>query len=331
MNSTYTSDSYFKVLKKKRIGVLMGGRSSEREVSLRSGRGVVSALKRMGFDVTPIDPSTSLDKKLTKAHIEIAFLAVHGRWGEDGTLQGFLEYSGIPYTGSGVHASALAMNKITSKRVFKDAVIPTAPYFPIHAIKGFEKKLPVLKFPLLIKPINEGSSVGCHLVHSRNELIKAVCKEAISYPRLMAEKFIAGKELTVGVIDIGSELRALPILELAPKNEFYDYKAKYTEGITDFILPARLSSAMTKKIMEYAILAHESLNCHGYSRTDFILDSVTGTPYCLETNTLPGLTALSDIPAQAREAGITYDELIYWILRSAMTAKRNLKRSVYDD
>ncbi|MBL8024982.1 MAG: D-alanine--D-alanine ligase [Fibrobacteres bacterium] len=331
MNFSFTKDPYFKVLKKKKIGVLMGGRSAEREVSLRSGRGVISALKRLGFDAVALDPSTSLEKKIAKAGVEVAFLAVHGRWGEDGTLQGFLEYSGIPYTGSGVHASALAMNKITSKRVFKDASIPTAPYFPIHAVKGFEDRLPSLKFPLLIKPINEGSSVGCHLVKSKAELIRAVKKEGDTYPRLMAEKYISGKELTVGVIDMGQGVEPLPILELAPKNAFYDYKAKYTEGVTDFILPARLSASMTAKIMEYAVRAHEALNCHGYSRTDFILDSATNTPYCLETNTLPGLTALSDIPAQAREAGITYDELIYWILRSALSAKRSLKRSVYDD
>jgi len=327
-------DPFFKHLQKKRIAVLMGGRSAEREVSLLSGRGVLSALKRMGFDAIAIDPASSLEKKLTKEKIEIAFLALHGRWGEDGTLQGFLEYLNIPYTGSGVHASALAMNKVSSKQVFRFNRIPTAPFFTIHLDSEWERQIPVPTvpdYPLIIKPYSEGSSIGCHVVRDRKELLAVIRKEKGNYPRLFAEKYIQGRELTVGVLERTAGAEAMPVLELAPKREFYDYKAKYTEGMTDFILPAPLSAALTRRVKNLAIRAHEALNCHGYSRTDFILEKGTNRIYTLELNTLPGLTALSDIPAQARAFGLTYDELIYFILRSSCTTMRNMKKAVYHD
>ncbi len=325
-------DPLFARLKAQKIGVLMGGRSVEREVSLRSGRGVLSALKRMGFAAVPIDPATNLLSKLTKEKIDIAFLAVHGRWGEDGTLQGFLEYVGLPYTGSGVHASALAMNKVTSKKIFQKEGIPTAPFFVVDTSLNYRLSLnQKIKYPLIVKPINEGSSIGCHKVNSEQQLVSAIKKEKKNYRRLLIEKFIRGKELTVGVLEKAKGLESLPVLELAPRSEFYDYKAKYTEGATDFILPAEISKGNELLVKTLALKAHDALNCHGYSRTDFILEEKSNRLFCLETNTLPGLTALSDIPAQAREAGITYDELVYWLLRSALTAKRNYKRAVYDD
>jgi len=334
MHSPYTKDPYYKFLKRKRIGVLMGGRSSEREVSFMSGRGGMSALTRMGFDTVGIDAAANVEKKLADEKVEIAFLALHGRWGEDGTIQGLLEYLNIPYTGSGVHASALAMNKISSKLIFKASGIPTAPFFTIQVEGDWEKKIPAHPrpdFPLFVKPYNEGSSVGCHLVKNRTELIAAVRAEHRNYPRLFAEKCIRGKELTVGLIERDKGPEVLPILELLPKRKFYDYKAKYTEGLTDFILPAEIGPDKTRRVKALALRVHEVLNCHGYSRTDFILEEKTGIPYVLELNTLPGLTALSDIPAQARAAGLTYDELIYWILRSALTTKRSMKKAFYED
>lgn len=324
----------YKLLKRKRIGVLMGGRSSEREVSFLSGRGVMASLLRMGFDAVGIDAASNVEKKIATEGVEIAFIALHGRWGEDGTLQGLLEYLNIPYTGSGVHASALAMNKISSKQIFKVNHIPTAPYFTIEVAPGWEKKLPAHPtpdFPLILKPYNEGSSVGCHLVHNRAELIAAVKQESRHYPRLFAERYIRGKELTVGVLELEHGPEALPILELTPKRKFYDYKAKYTKGLTDFIIPAEITNAQTNRVKKLALSVHEVLNCHGYSRTDFILDEKSGIPYVLELNTLPGLTALSDIPAQARAAGLTYDELIFHILCSSLTTKRSMKKAYYED
>ncbi len=327
-------DSYYNILKKQKIGVLMGGRSSERDVSFMSGKGVMAALSRMGFNAIAIDAAFNVEKKIVSEGICIAFLALHGRWGEDGTIQGLLEYMNIPYTGSGVHSSALAMNKISSKQIFKFSNIPTAPFFTIHLDGDWKSNIPAHTnpdFPLIVKPYNEGSSVGCHLVRNRAELIAAVNKEKNNYPRLFAEKYVKGKELTVGVVDCGAGLKALPILELLPKRKFYDYKAKYTKGLTDFILPAEISLKQTRKVHSLALRTHEALNCHGYSRTDFILEEKTGIPYVLELNTLPGLTSLSDIPAQARAAGLTYDELIYCILRSSLTTKRSMKKAYYED
>jgi D-alanine-D-alanine ligase len=334
ITTSFTHDPYFRSLKRRRIGVLMGGRSTEREVSFMSGRGVMAALLRMGFDAVGIDAASNLEKKLKDAGVEVAFLALHGRWGEDGTVQGLLEYMNLPYTGSGVHASALAMNKVSSKQIFRFNRIPTAPFFRLQCDGEWERAIPSRPspgFPLIVKPYNEGSSIGCHLVKNRAELVFAVRKERLRYPRLFAEKYIRGKELTVGILERQNGPEVLPILELTPKRKFYDYAAKYTEGLTDFIIPAEITAAQTRRVKALALRVHEALNCHGYSRTDFILEEKTGAPYVLELNTLPGLTALSDIPAQARAAGMTYDELIYFILRSSQTTKRSMKRAYYED
>ncbi|MFH0920109.1 MAG: D-alanine--D-alanine ligase [Fibrobacterota bacterium] len=325
----------YRQLKQKRIGVLMGGRSAEREVSLMSGRGVLSALKRMGFSTVGIDAVLGVERKLVKEKIDIAFLALHGRWGEDGTVQGLLEFMNIPYTGSGVHASALAMNKISSKRIFQAVGIPT-PAFVTLDLSGdlaaeADKSGKALGFPLFIKPYNEGSSIGCHIARNKAELVKAMRLEKATYPRMFAEKFIQGKELTVGVLERDRDRLVLPVLELSPKSAFYDYKAKYTDGLTDFIFPADISARAEAKVKQLTLAVHEALNCHGFSRTDFILEKRTGRLWVLELNTLPGLTALSDIPAEARAAGITYDELVFHILCSSLTIRRSMKQAVYYD
>jgi D-alanine-D-alanine ligase len=331
----FLKGSLYKQLIKKRIGVLMGGRSAEREVSLMSGRGVLSALRRLGFDVVAIDAASHLEKKLFKERIEVAFLALHGRWGEDGTVQGLLEYMNIPYTGSGVHASALAMNKISSKRIFQAVGIPTPAFVTLDLTGNLAaeavKAGKALGFPLIIKPYNEGSSIGCHIARNLAGLIKALRKEKAAYPRMFAEKFIRGKELTVGILERGRDRLVLPVLELSPKSAFYDYQAKYTDGLTDFIFPAGISARAEAEVKQLTLAVHEALNCHGFSRTDFILEEKTGRLWVLELNTLPGLTALSDIPAQARAAGLTYDELVFHILCSSLTIRRSLKQAVYYD
>jgi D-alanine-D-alanine ligase len=186
-------DPYFRILRKKRIGVLMGGRSAEREVSLVSGRGVMASLKRLGFDCMAVDAMSGLERKITDLGVQIAFTALHGRWGEDGSVQGLLEYMNVPYTGSGVHASALAMNKISAKRIFKAAGVPTAPFLEINTEGdlGHEaRQCAALGFPLIVKPNDEGSSIGCHIVKNRAQLVRAIQRERRLYPKLFAEKYV---------------------------------------------------------------------------------------------------------------------------------------------
>ena len=335
MLPAFLNSPWSRVLKKKRIGVLMGGRSAEREISLMSGRGVLSALRRMGFEAVGLDAASNLGKKLLNARIDVAFIALHGRWGEDGTVQGLLEFMNIPYTGSGVHASALAMNKISSKRIFQAMGIPTPAFVTLDLSGNLNdeagKAAKKLGFPLILKPYNEGSSFGCHVCKNRTELVRALRLEKAIYPHMFAEKFIKGKELTVGILERNRDRLVLPVLELAPKRAFYDYKAKYTDGLTDFIVPAEIPVRIEKKVKALTLRVHEALNCHGFSRTDFILEEKSGRLWVLELNTLPGLTALSDIPAEARAAGITYDELVFHILASSQTIHRSMKRAVYYD
>ena len=327
-------DPHFRILRKKRIGVLMGGRSAEREVSLMSGRGVMAALKRLKFDCVAVDAAVNLEQKLVSEKINIAFIALHGRWGEDGIVQGLLEYMNIPYVGSGVLSSSLANDKVTAKRLFKNAGILTSPFYVIDTFGDLKKEAnqsAKLGFPLILKPRDEGSSIGCHLIMNRKELVQTVKKERRRYPRLFVEKFIKGKEVTVGIVNkMGGDL-VLPVLELSTKRAFYDYKAKYSQGLTDFIIPAKIPDQLKKQLENITLQVHEVLNCHGVSRTDFIISTKNNKLYVLELQTLPGLTALSDLPAQARAAGMTYDELIYWILVSSLTAKRSFKKAIYYD
>ncbi|OGJ87559.1 MAG: hypothetical protein A2268_03915 [Candidatus Raymondbacteria bacterium RifOxyA12_full_50_37] len=332
MYESIRHDPHFHTLKRRRIGVLMGGRSGEREVSLMSGKGVMAALHRLGFSCTAIDAATNLEQKLVSEHVEIAYLALHGRWGEDGFVQGLLEYMNIPYTGSGVAASALAFNKVFTKQVLSFWHIRTAPFVDMCEWCDIDQALDQcarIGFPLICKPHDEGSSIGCHIVKNETELLAIVKKEWKRYPKMFAEKFVKGKELTVGVIERESRKVVLPVLEVAPRRIFYDYKAKYTAGYADFIVPARIPERQAKRAKELALRVHEVIGCHGMSRTDFILDEGTGKLVVLETNTLPGMTAFSDLPAQARAAGYTYDELVYFILASSMTALRSQKKAQY--
>lgn len=305
-------------LKKYKIAVLCGGRSSERDVSLRSGKRVFDSLKKQGFKVVQIDPAKNFVEQLKKNKIEIAFIALHGKWGEDGTVQGLLELHNIPYTGSGVLASALAMNKVAAKLIFQAKGIPTPNFYEIDAnsdIKKLaEKVVRLFPFPLVVKPVSEGSSVGVTIVNEGDNL-EGILKSTIDeHKDVFIEEFVKGKEVTVGIL--GDE--ALPILELSPKNEFYDYESKYTPGGCQFILPARLNKGLTKKVQETALKAHRALGCRGFSRVDIIVTDAH-IPFVHEVNTIPGLTDLSDLPAEAKEAGISFDELVVRILKSALS------------
>ncbi|MFC1559786.1 D-alanine--D-alanine ligase [Candidatus Margulisiibacteriota bacterium] len=307
-------------LKKKKIAVLMGGRSGEREVSLRSGKNVFKSLKSQGFNVISIDVDDKLIDKLKKNKIEIACIMLHGRFGEDGTVQGLLELHGIPYTGSKVLASALAMDKVASKRIFEATKVPTPKFLTIDPGSDIEKEADKIKrtfpFPLLIKPVSEGSSLGVSILKDGKDLEGILKKTVSEFKNVFVEEFIKGKEVTVGMIGTGADTKALPILELKPKNEFYDYHAKYTAGQTEFILPAKLPKGLYEYTQKVALDAHNALGCYGVSRVDIMISN-DHIPYVHEVNTIPGMTDQSDLPAEAAEAGISFDELVVKILESA--------------
>jgi len=299
-----------KQLKDKLIGVLYGGWSSEREISLCSGTCVIESLKRQGYRVKPIDVQPDSIKRFKG--IDIAFVALHGRPGEDGTIQGILEFLGIPYTGSGVLGSAIGMDKITSKRIFNALDIPT-PQYQYHTQINIDEVISNLDFPIVVKPKAEGSSVGITIVETRKDL-KGAIRKARKYKDLFFEQYIPGKMVTCGIInDV-----PLPVLEIAPKKrKFYDYKSKYTEGMTEYIVPARIPERQYKKIQKYALAAHYAIGAHGFSRVDFVLDNAH-SPYVLEVNTIPGLLSESNLPLEARAIGLRYDDLIFEILKTSL-------------
>ncbi len=305
-------------LKQNKIGVLMGGWSSEREISLRSGENVFQSLKRQGFKAVKIDVTRDFPNQIKKAKIDIAYICLHGKPGEDGTIQGYLELVNIPYTGSDVVGSAIGMDKIMTKRLFEYAKIPTPKYVYLSENCALSKMLPVIKkcmtFPIILKPRAEGSSVGCVVIDQANELLKQCKKAQREFGDIFIEEFINGMIVTVGILG----QKVLPILELVPKRQrFYDFKAKYTEGETDFIIPARLPKSIYTKVQKLALTAHNIIGAKGFSRVDAIIRN--NKPFFLEINTLPGMTELSDLPAQAKHINISYDQLVLEILGSAIS------------
>ncbi len=308
-------------LRAQRIGVLCGGSSSEREVSFRSGRGVIAALQRQGFDAVEVDPGLDLPGQLRKAGVEVAYIALHGGPGEDGTIQAVLEYAGIPYTGSGVLGCALTMHKVQTKRILTAEGLPT----PGYAVLGPEHDLELavetlcqeLGLPVVLKPLSEGSSFGVSIPKTKEDLHTDLAALVGQYGEALVEEFIAGAELTVGVIGVGERLQALPVLELVPHHEFYDYEAKYTKGLTDLIVPARISEEAAAEAQRLAVATHVATDCRGVSRVDMHLDPDQRL-WITEINSSPGLTETSDLPAAAEAAGMSYDDLVMEILRSAL-------------
>jgi D-alanine-D-alanine ligase len=300
-------------MKGKRIGVLMGGMSAEREVSLKSGVAVQQALAAQGYDAVAIDVGRDLAAVLAAERIEAAFIALHGRYGEDGCVQGLLELMQIPYTGSGVLASALAMHKLYSKQAFAAAGILTAPFR--HFRQGEEVRPAEFPFglPLVVKPVQEGSSVGVSIVKEWGQLEDAL-KLAFRFDdAILVEQFVKGQEVQIGILD------DLPVgaIEIVPKNEFYDYEAKYTDGMAEHIFPARLEAPLYETAQQVGLAAHRALGCKGYSRVDLLVTSA-GECYVLEVNTLPGMTALSLLPEiAAKGAGLSFEVLVERIIESA--------------
>jgi D-alanine-D-alanine ligase len=298
----------------KKVAVLYGGRSSEREVSLNSGRGCAEALRSRGYDVALIDVDLQIAERLRSTGAVVAFIALHGRFGEDGCIQGLLESMGIPYTGSGVLASALGMDKAFSKLLFHDNGLLMADYrvFPHERATQITAGDLPFGLPAVVKPAGEGSSVGIQIVRSADHLT-AACLEAAQYKgEIIIEQYLTGHEVQVAVLD-GKSLGAI---EVVPSREFYDYTAKYTAGATQYFYPARLPAEHLAGVCRAGEVAHCALGCSGVTRNDFIV-SPTGDPYVLEVNTLPGMTATSLVPKIAAGNGISYAELCERLLEGA--------------
>ena len=299
-------------MKNRRIAVLMGGPSSEREISLKSGNYVLKALKEANLNAIAFDVNRELPDRLIKEKIDLVFIALHGKPGEDGTIQGMLDILNIPYTGSGVLASALSMDKIASKRLFQIAGIPTPEFRVITKNKPYIAN-PFGNFPVVVKPSTEGSTIGISIVRKEDEFKKAL-ETAFHYDdNIICEKYIDGKEITVGIL----EKEALPVIEIIPKSGFYDFNAKYGKKFTDFVVPAEFAKKKSSQIKQIALKAHKILGCSGMSRVDMKLDCKLN-PYVLEINTIPGLTKTSLLPKAAQAAGINFKELCLRLLDLAI-------------
>jgi len=301
-------------LKKLKIVVLMGGLSAEREVSLRTGAAMASELKSRGHNVTVVDLKKRDITPVLKAKPDLVMLALHGTYGEDGVMQGILEFHGIPYMGCGVMASALAMNKIKAKEVMKANGIKTAPWQVLHSKDAAEKLK--LKYPCVIKPNENGSSVGVYIVKNRKQAEAAIKKVSAISAEILAEEFIKGTEVSVPVL----KGKALPVIEIVPENEFYDYESKYTDGKSTHIIPARISAAEAKAACAAALKAADAIGCSVYSRVDIIISK--GRPYVIELNTLPGMTSMSLFPESAKAAGITFYGLLCELMKSALEGEK---------
>jgi D-alanine-D-alanine ligase len=298
----------------RRIGVLLGGLSSERDVSIKTGEAVLAALRERGHEAIPIYVDRDVDVALRQERIDVAFIALHGRWGEDGCIQGLLETLGIPYTGSDVLASALAMHKGKAKELFRLHNLPTPAYYTLTAADA-QDLLGVhgdFGFPCVVKPIREGSSVGIAICRTAEELAPAIERALCFDDEVLVERFIAGKEISVAVIDD----RALGAVEIAPRSGFYDYANKYTKGATDYFVPPRLSPERYRGVLAQALRAHLALDCRGATRVDMIV-SDSGNEFILEVNTVPGLTPTSLLPKIADTAGISFGELCEMMLAGA--------------
>jgi len=309
-----------------RVALLKGGRSLERQVSLKSGARVQDALERLGHDVIPIDVGGDLVDRLTDGRPDVAFVALHGRDGEDGTVQELLEVMGIPYTGSGVSACMRAADKVLAKHAMRDHDIPTPDFYAFSetAFKelGAAQALPAiedrLQFPIVVKPAGQGSALGIKFARTPAD-VPAALVAAFSYDRkVLLERYVLGRDLAVSIISDDGTLVALPIVEAVPEQEdFYDFEARYEIGRTRFVCPAELDEAVAARAHALALEVFELLGCAGFGRVDLMLSEETGELYVLEANAIPGLTETSLLPQAADAAGIGFDELIARILRAA--------------
>lgn len=301
----------------KNVGVLMGGLSAEKQISLESGSAVFKALKFRGYDVTSLvvkDKGQAV-RLIKKERVDCVFIAMHGGFGEDGTMQKSLDEMRIPYTGSGYKASSLAMDKIESKRILERSDLPVPVYKTLKDCK-YPTSFNGLSLPLVIKPSNQGSSIGLTIIEQESSLLKAL-KFAYSFgSSIIVEQYIKGKEISVGILDD----KPLPVVQIESKRKFYDYQAKYTDGFTEYLVPAPIKKSLYKKAQKLGLCAHRALKCHYFSRVDMRLDE-NGQIYILEVNSIPGLTSHSLIPKAAQVEGISFEDLCEKILNAACCSK----------
>ncbi len=304
-----------------KVAVLMGGRSGERDISLMSGRGVLEALLGRGVDAHAFDPAERALDALKSEGFARCFIALHGRFGEDGTVQGALELLGIPYTGSGVMASSLAIDKVMTKRLWLAEGLSTPRYVLLqrgrYQAADLDAAVASLGLPLIVKPAREGSSLGLTKVGRAQDMVAAVERAAALDADVLCEQFIAGDELTCPVLGSGDAARALPLIRIVAPEGNYDYQNKYFTDAVQYLVPSGLSAVREQAISDLVLAAYRSLGCRGWARADVMVDAATGQPYLLEMNTSPGMTGHSLVPMSARAAGLSYEDLCLEVLSSA--------------
>jgi len=305
-----------------KVAVLMGGISAEREISLLSGMAVLNALQASGVDAHKVDATPDNIGELKRMGFDRAFIVLHGRWGEDGVVQGALQAIDMPYTGSGVLGCALAMDKVRTKQVWQSLGLPTAKYRVLKSENDLEGLVAELGLPIFLKPAREGSSVGIGKVNNEADLLAAYRTTALVGDDVLAEQFLSGMELTVSILDG----QALPAVRMAPANEFYDYEAKYQSNDTQYFCPAGLSDELEANVRALALKAFEALDCSHWGRVDVMLDH-SEQPVLLETNTVPGMTDHSLVPMAAKAVGISFEQLVVRILSSTLNGQRNISLS----
>jgi D-alanine-D-alanine ligase len=304
-----------------RVGVLMGGRSGEREISLMSGSGVLEALLNKGVDAHAFDPGLRCPTELAKEKFDRVFISLHGRYGEDGTIQGLLELLNLPYTGSGVLASALSIDKIATKQIWLSNGLATPNFEELTANSNWEAVVKHLGLPLIVKPANEGSSLGLTKVKSVDELPAAYQLAVGLDKKVIAETCIIGDELTCPLVGEGVNAEALPVIKIIPPQANYDFHNKYFSDETQYLCPTGLADEVNTAIQKLALAAYRALGCSTWGRADVMLDEKTGKPYLLEMNTSPGMTSHSLVPMAAKAAGIEYADLVLWLLSQTLVKK----------
>ena len=304
-----------------RVGVLMGGRSGEREISLMSGSGVLEALLNKGVDAHAFDPGLRCPTELAKEKLDRVFISLHGRYGEDGTIQGLLELLNLPYTGSGVLASALSIDKIATKQIWLSNGLATPDFEELTANSDWNAVAKHLGLPLIVKPANEGSSLGLTKVKSVDELPAAYQLAAGLDKKVIAETCIIGDELTCPLVGEGVNAEALPVIKIIPPQANYDFHNKYFSDETQYLCPTGLADEVNTAVQKLALAAYRALGCSTWGRADVMLDEKTGKPYLLEMNTSPGMTSHSLVPMAAKAAGIEYADLVLWLLSQTLVKK----------
>jgi D-alanine-D-alanine ligase len=297
-----------------KVAVLFGGASAEREVSLMSGMGVLKALQDRGIDAYAFDPAERDLGDLKREGFARCFIALHGRFGEDGTVQGALELLGLPYTGSGVMASSLAMDKVMTKRVWRSEGLPTPAWRDVGSIEQTQQAFEILGAPMIVKPAREGSTIGLTKVMDASQCASAYALAAQHDPSVLCEQFISGDEVTCPVLGGGANAQALPVIRVVAPGGNYDYHAKYFGDETKYLVPCGLPPGEEVAIQELVVKAFRTLGCKGWARADVMIDAATRKPYLLEINTSPGMTSHSLVPMSARAAGMSYEDLCVHVL-----------------